>query len=233
MRRTIRPTTVLLIGCLAIAASSAVAADRDPSESASWLDLSARAKLAPGTGLTLTQILRWDDSFDQLGVIAPELSLRQRLRSWWRIEGGYRYMRERDNDGLFQHRHRAFANTRFRVRTSAATLELRVQWQEEFRHELDDGTPRRHVLRTRAKMKARGSSGITPYASLEAFHRLDGGDDDVPSGTRTKMRFVAGAEWGRGPVEYNARYLLVVPVHEDTDPLRHVVSFGMRFDLPL
>ena len=235
MMRLPRSRAIVLIGCLAFlsfASDTAHAADRDPAESGSWLDLSARAKVSRGTSATLTQHLRWDGMIERLDLIAPEATVRHRLRSWWRIEGGYRYLRERDSDEIFQHRHLAFANSRFRVRTSLTALELRMQWQEEFRHELDDGTPRRHFLRTRSKLTLQKLRTITPYASLEAYHRLDSDDDDVSSGTLTKLRAILGAEWSHGSLDYNARYVLVVPVHEDRDPLQHIVSVGVGFDLP-
>ena len=120
-----------LLSVLLVAAAVAPAAERDDAESGTWLDLSARARIVRGTTAMFTQGVRWDELLGRPLLYAPELSVPHRLKRRWRVEGGYRYQRERDNGGLFQHRHRIFANTRFRTRTDAATLELRVQWQEE------------------------------------------------------------------------------------------------------
>jgi hypothetical protein len=217
---------------MALVAGAAQAAHREPSETKTWLDISFNKKVAKKTKVTLTQHLRWDDLFGQFQLFAPEFSVRQKLHSWWRIEGGYRYQRERDNGGLFQHRHRVFANSRFRLKTSAAAMELRLQWQEETRHELDDGASRRHVLRTRAKLQINTWKDFKPYTSAEIYHRLDDDEGEMAAGILTKLRLTLGAKYESGPVEYDLRYLLVVPLHEDQDPLQHVLRIGMGFDLP-
>lgn len=230
--------TVLLLSMMALApwTRPAHAADREPSGNETWIEISTRAKIARRTQLTMALNLRWAESrgwAKSLGqnnkLIAPEVSVRRRLASWWRMETGYRCLYKRNNDDVFKDRHRIFTNTRFRAKNKLAALELRIQWQKEFRDELDNGTPQRHFLRTRAKASLRIFDEVTPFVSAEIYHRLDGNDARYPEGTLTKLRASAGAGWQVGRWDVGARYMLVVPIKEDTDPLTHVVGLELLF----
>ncbi len=196
-----------------------------------WTDVGFRLKLPRKVSATFTQQLRFDESMSRRYLVAPEFALRCELMDWWHLEGGYRYEYERDNDAVFQDRYRIFANTRFVAKYRPASFALRIQWQEKFRRERDDGTPTRHILRTRVKAKLRRVPTVNPFASIEMFQRLDGLDKDISAGTIQKLRLGLGVEWQRGPVELTARYYLVLPTHDYEDPNRHVLSVGMRFDL--
>ncbi|MCP4574023.1 MAG: DUF2490 domain-containing protein [bacterium] len=220
-----------VVGSILLPAGVAWGETRDPAESELWTDAAVRLKTPLGVDATLTQHLRWNDGISRLNLVAPELALRHKTRSWLHFEAGYRYKHERDNDGLFQDRHRVFAGSRLRVATRPANLDLRVQWQQEFRAEEDDGTPRRQVLRLRAKAKLRRTGPFRPYAAVETFHRLDGADPDIPDGTLTALRWTLGVEWQRGSREYDLHYHLVSPTHDQEKAIRHVVSVGIRFDI--
>jgi hypothetical protein len=221
---------IMIVG-LALMTNPAAAQARDPADGELWTALGLRLKMPQKLSATLTQHLRMDEGMSRLDVASSELALRYRPSGWWQIEGGYRYEREHDNDAVFQDRHRFFANTRFERKFEPLKLQLRIQWQEQLRDERDDGTPTRHILRTRAKLALRKVPGIDPYASVEIFQRLDGQDRDVPSGTVQKLRFKVGFERRIGKIELDARYGLVVPIHDERDPLRHIVSVGLRLDL--
>jgi len=195
-----------------------------------WTEVALRLQLPGKLSATFTHQLRYDESMSRKYLVAPEFSLKYELMDWWRLQAGYRHEYERDNDGVFQDRNRVFANTRFIADFRPAALELRLQWQEQFRQELDDGTPTRHILRTRLKAKLNRMPVVNPYASVEIYQRLDGLAEDIPAGTTQKLRFGFGVEWQRDPVEFNARYYLVSPAHDNRDPSRHVLSLGVRFD---
>lgn len=224
---------VVLIGTLLLSADPALAQSSDSSSAELWTDVGLRLKMSERVNATFTQRLRFDENMSRRYLIAPELTLRYELMDWWHLQGGYRYEYGRDNDGVFQDRYRVFANTRFLAKYKPVTLELRIQWQEKFRQEQDDGTPTRHILRTRVKAKLRRVPTVSPYASVEMFQRLDGADKDISAGTIQKWHLGFGVEWQPGPVEFNARYYLVLPTHDPQEPLRHILSVGIRFDLAL
>ncbi len=220
------------IGSILLLAAPVAAQSSDPSSVTElWTDVSFRLKMSRKVSATFTQQLRFDESMSRRYLVAPGLALRCELMDWWHLEGGYRYDYERDNDAVFQDRYRIFANTRFVAKYRPASFEFRVQWQEKFRPERDDGTPTRHILRTRVKAKLRKVPVISPYASVEMFHRVDGLDEDVSAGTFQKLRLGLGVEWQRGPIELNARYYLVSPADDTQDPTRHVLGLGLRFSL--
>ena len=151
-----------LVGSLLLLADPALTQTTDPSSAQLWTDVGLRLKLSKKVSTTFTQQFRFDDNMSRNYLVAPELTLRYKLQDWWHLEGGYRYEYERDNDAVFQDRYRVFANTRFSTRCKPATLELRLQWQEQYRKELDDGTPSRHILRTRVKAKLRSVPTVDP-----------------------------------------------------------------------
>ncbi len=231
MRRPQLLVAAGLVGAILLLGTSALAQSAESSSGELWTDVGVRWKMSSKASATFTQQLRFDERASRRCLVAPELALRYKLLDWWHLEAGYRYEYERDNDAVFQERHRVFANTRFIARYEPATLELRIQWQEKFRHERDDGTPTRHILRMRAKAKLRQVSAMKPYASAEMFQRLDGLDKDVSAGTIQKLRFGFGLEWRRGPIEFDTRYYLVVPKDDPEDPTTHVLGLGLRFDL--
>ncbi len=220
------------VGNFLLLAGPALAQSTDPSSvSELWTELGIRLQMPGKLSATYTHQLRYDESMSRKYLIAPEFSIKYELMNGWHLQAGYRYEYERDNDAVFRDRYRLFANTRFVAKYQPAALELRIQWQEQFRQDEDDGTPTRHVLRTRVKAKLRRVRVLDPYASLELFQRLDGLDKDISAGTIQKLRFGLGAEWQRGPVEFNARYYLVLPTYDHEDPSRHILSVGVRFDL--
>lgn len=231
MKRWNAAIVAVVIGCAVLTPGVGRGETRDPSETELWTDVGVRVATPVGVDATMTQHLRWYDGISQLDLVAPEISLRYRAASWLRLESGYRFLRERDNDGLFQDRQRIFAATRLRAATEPANLELRIQWQEEFRAEEDDGTPRRQMLRIRAKAKLRRTGAIRPYAAVETFHRVDDADEDIPAGTLKALRWTLGAEWRLGTREFDLHYHLVAPKHDAEAARRHVVSVGFRFDL--
>ncbi len=220
------------VGNFLLLAGTASAQSPGPSSvSELWTEVGIRLQMPGKLSATFTHQLRYDESMSRKYLMAPEFSLKYRLMDGWHLQAGYRHEYERDNDAVFQDRYRLFTNTRFVAKYKPAAFELRFQWQEQFRQELDDGTTTRHVLRTRVKAKLRRVPVFDPYASLEMFQRLDGLDKDISAGTIQKLRLGLGAEWQRGPVEFNARYYLVLPTHDHEDPSRHILSVGVRFDL--
>lgn len=219
------------IGSVLLPADMARGESRDPDESELWTNIGIRVETPSGIDVTLTQNLRWNEGVSNLYLVAPEIALKYGAARWMHLETGYRYMAERDNDGLFQPRHRIFANARLRAKAGPAGFEFRTQWQEEFRDEQDDGTPRRQMLRLRAKAKLRSKGLFKPYASVESFRRLDGADPDIPEGTLTSLRWTLGVEWEWGTRELDLRYHFVSPQHDSEKAQRHVLSVGLRFDL--
>ncbi len=220
----------ILIGGLLIAAESTLAQSSDPSSAELWTDVGFRLKLPKKVDVTFTHQVRFDENMSRRYLVAPELTIGYALVNWWQLEGGYRYDYERDNDAVFQDRYRIFASTRFMTKFRPVTLDLRIQWQKKFRQEQDDGTPTRHILRTRFRAKLRQVPTVNPYASVEMFHRLDGLDKDIPAGTIQKYRLGLGVEWQHGPVEFNVRYYHVLPDHDPQEASRHILSLGVRLD---
>ncbi len=220
-----------LIGNFLLLADPALTQSTEPSSSVLWTDVGFRLKLSKKVSTTFTQQFRFDENMSRNYQVAPEIALRYELNDWWHLEGGCRYEHERDNDAVFQDRYRVFANTRFVAKYRPATLSFRIQWQEQFRHEQDDGTPTRQILRMRLKAKLRRMPTVDPYVSAEMFQRIDGSDYDVAAGTIQKLRLGLGVEWQRGPVELDARYYLVLPTDDQEDPSEHILSVGVRFNL--
>lgn len=200
-------------------------------ESELWTDAAVRLETPVGIDATYTQHLRWKENMSRLHLVAPEFALKYGATDWLVLESGYRYLYERDNDGLYQHRNRIFANARLRPVVGPFGFEFRAQWQKEYRDELDDGTPRRQVLRLRAKVKYRDESPLRPYASVESFRRLDDADPDISGGTLTALRWTLGAEWRSGAWEYDLHYHLITPQHDLERATRHILAVGFRFDL--
>jgi hypothetical protein len=221
----------VLFATFLLSADPALAQSPDPSSAELWTDVGFRLKMSKKVNATFTQLLRFDENVSRHYLVAPELTLGYELMDWWHLQGGCRYEYERDNDAVFQDRYHVFANTSFLTKYRPATLELRIQWQEMFRQEQDNGTPTRHILRTRVKAKLRRVPTVDPYASVEMFQRLDGLDKDISAGTIQKFRIGLGVEWQRGPIKFNTRYYLVLPTHDPQEPSRHVLSLGVRFNL--
>lgn len=213
-----------------IVASSAAAQTRESARFENWYDAGIRLELPADASLTFTQHLRLTSADPHVGLVAPELELKYDPVKWWRLEAGYRFMYEPDNDGVFQNRHRVFAGMRFRIKFDPVGFSLRVKWQEELRDKSDDGTPTRHMLRSRLEAKLRKVPVVSPFASAELFQRIDGQDDDITPWTVTKLRFALGVEWNMGPVEMSSRYLIDVPLAEEVDPIRHIFGLSGRFD---
>ncbi|MCP4631317.1 MAG: DUF2490 domain-containing protein [candidate division Zixibacteria bacterium] len=222
---------VTLVGNFLLLADSALTQSVDPNSSELWTDVGIRLELSSKAKATFTQKFRFNESMLRNYLSSPELEIRYKLMDRWYLEGGYRYENVRDNDGVFVDRYRIFANTRFLAKYKPVMFEFRLQWQKEFRQNQDDGTPTRHILRTRLKAKLRRTPIINPYASIEMFQRLDGFDEDIPAGTIQKWRFGLGMEWQCGPVDINARYYLVSPSHDPQDPTRHILSLGLQCNL--
>lgn len=196
-----------------------------------WTDVSFRLKMSKKVSTTFTQQTRFDDNISRNYLVAPEISIKYKLKDWWHLEGGYRYKYERDNDADFQNRYRFYTNTRFRLKLKPVTYEFRLQWQKEYRDELDDGSETRHILRSRLKTKLRKVPVVSPYASIEMFQRLDGFDKDISAGTVQKLRYGLGFKWQRGPVELNACYFHVSPIDDSQDLSRNILSLGLRFNI--
>jgi len=216
---------------LLVSSQPAGAQTREPSETELWTEAGLRLLMPKKVSATLTQHVRADEGMSRLDVLSTELALRFRPTGWLEFEGGYRFEHERDHDDIFQDRHRLFINTQLRHKLDPVKLQLRVQWQEQRRQEWDDGTPIRHVLRTRAKASLRSNWVVEPYALVETFQRVDGRDDDVSPWTLQHLRLQVGFERELGHAELDAGYMLVLPIDDEREPRRHILQVAVRFDL--
>lgn len=184
--------TLVLLGLTGVSLTGVVRADEDdPTEREYLLGINLEGKLSKSVGWSVEQAGYWDADH-VLRTWAPQVGLSWKATDWLSLGTAVRVLREKDEDDVLWTRQRAMADVALALPADHWKLSYRLRWQGEWREVEDRGTPRRFYVRNRLQLKYAGWSLVTPYASVETYHRVDEGKKTTGV---EKTRYTLGSEW--------------------------------------
>lgn len=196
------------------------------SDTAFWLELGVQYEPSRRFRLSLEQELRVDENVTQAQGVLNDLSFRYAPLRWLRFTLGYRFAVERDNQDEYRPRHRLNLDVSTRHRFRPLILGLRLRFQEEMRHDGDDGEPFRHTLRFRAGLQIRHVPVVDPYVQVEPYFRI--ADDEGDFYVR-KLRGTVGVVFELPSAELDFGYRLEGDFIDQS--LTHIVLVSWHMEI--
>jgi hypothetical protein len=218
MHRSIAPW----LGAALLLAASPVRAETDLQ---TWLEAGVGRRLAKRVDLSFEGHLRFDQDVSRLQAVMPELGLSYRLHKALRLGLGYRFIYERDKNGVMAIRHRLQAEARPRFELGPVEVSYRLRYQGQIRDAIADGL--RHTLRNRLQVALGALRPWTPAIAAETFHRLGDGE-----GIRLrKLRLTAGVGYQLGDHEIGLFYRVEILQEDPRDPIPHILGLAYEYEL--
>lgn len=203
----------------------AAAPTRADADLQTWFEVGVSRQLHKRVDLSFEQHLRFDQDASRLQAVMPELALSYRLHKLVRFGLGYRFLYERDKDGVLVIRHRFHAEARPRYQLGPVEVSYRVRYQEQLRGPIADGL--RHTLRNRLQVALETTRPWTPAVAAETFHRL--GDREAIR--FHKLRLTAGVGYELGDHQVELFYRVEIPQDDPTDPVLHILGLAYEYEL--
>lgn len=154
------------------------------------------------------------------------------VRVYFRLYGNreyvftyYRFLYERDKDGVLVIRHRFHAEARPRYQLGPVEVSYRIRYQEQIRGSIAEGL--RHTLRNRLQVALESTRPWTPAIAAETFHRLGDGE----AIRWQKLRLTAGVGYELGDHQVELFYRVEIPQSDPTDPVSHILGLGYEYAL--
>jgi hypothetical protein len=216
-----RATGPWLVAALVLAAAPA----RAETDLQTWFEAGLGRRLGKRVDLSFEQHLRFDQDVSRLQAVMPELGLAYRLHKLVRFGLGYRFIYERDKDGVLVIRHRLHAEARPRYELGPVEISYRLRYQEQIRDATADGL--RHTLRNRLQVALEKTRPWIPAVAAETFHRLGDGE----AIRLRKLRLTAGVGYQLGDHEIELFYRVEILQDDPDDPIPHILGLGYEYEL--
>ncbi|MFT6398193.1 MAG: hypothetical protein ACJAYU_002949 [Bradymonadia bacterium] len=172
--------TALPLLALIIASSDASAQTTDEQF---WLSAGIDIEPVDDLQLSLSQMLRLDQSMTRIGKTGPELGLAYSLGGGFRLHAGYRFTADRRDEGDWRYENRVFFGARYRYDIGVFELGYRLEFQEDLYkkrgEKLND-----NVIRNRFQVTLEVHEIVQPFVSFEALANIGGEDGTGPRNWR-------------------------------------------------
>ena len=224
MRRAMGPWlcfAVLLAAGLLLGAAPA----RAESDLQAWFEVGLGRRLHKRLDLSFEGHLRFDQDVSRLAAAMPELTLAFRLHKLLRLGLGYRFIYERDNDGVLVIRHLPFVQARARYELGPVELTYRLRYQVQIRGSISDEL--RHTVRNRLQVALKETKPWIPEIAAELFHRLGDGE----AIRLQKLRLTAGVGYGFDDHQIELFYRVEILQNDPDDPTPHIIGLAYEYEL--
>lgn len=209
-----------------------------------WTEAGVRYEINKQLSLTFDQHLRFHKDASDVKSIMPELAVSYRPLKFLRLEAGFRYEIEPDEDNGDTYAdpwYRFFADVRLRLRLKPVTLRYRLRIQEQFGWPWDKNNNRteyknRFSLRNKLELELKLGGGFEPFVSTEIFNRL--GEQASERNQEWHIwRFTIGLEYTVNSHKFALSYLVERFLsgdtwgnnrHEEGD-MNHILALGYHF----
>lgn len=126
-------------------------------------------KLAKGLHLSLNGEARMEDGFSSLGRYQADLGMTYKINSWLRAGAGYTFIEKKNSDGIWDPRHRFYADLRGRLVSGYWTFSLKERLQLTHRSDVNQFQTNPNAMALKSTLKAQydGFSSISPYAYVD------------------------------------------------------------------
>ena len=133
------------------------------------LSVSVDKKLVKGLHLVADGEMRLSDNFTDPGRLQAGLGLTYKLNDTFKFGAGYVFIERRNSSGVWNPRHRFYADGKVSFRAGLWRFSLKERFQytrREFRN-LYENNPNSLSLKSRFKVSYKGFGPVTPYTYVE------------------------------------------------------------------
>jgi hypothetical protein len=148
--------------------------------------------------LTLNEEIRFKQNISEINNYFTEAGLRYRINKNFSLEGGYRFIRDRNSDGSYDNLTRYNLDLRFRARLDQISIHYRLRYQKEVEgfNLIDPTVDYEKYVRNRIRLRYNKFMRIKPYVSAELFQQFR-------PDTYSKLEYIrvlGGIRYEAGPV---------------------------------
>ena len=168
-------TRMIILLCAACAAFPSLASaqgtvEDEGTDFGGRVSVEVDKKLAKGLHLSVDGEARMDENFSNFGRYQAGLGMTYKINSWLRAGAGYVFINKLDtDDGVWDPRHRFYADLRGRVKKGYWTFSLKERLQMTHRSDVNQyqTNPNAMALKSTFKVEYEGLPSIVPYAYTE------------------------------------------------------------------
>ena len=193
-----------------------------------WMEGGLRYRINRKLQLRFDQHVRLDENASHFRRIMPEIGVRYRVKRWFRLTGGFRFIIDPREDARGKYAnlwYRFYADALFRYSKRPVVLSWRIRFQEQF------GWPRnssdaefRNTIRNRGKIALRLGKGFEPYVSGEFYLRIND-----PNGVWHKWRATLGLKYAYKVNEFGIYWRGEGLLDDPNDPTRNILGLSYHY----
>lgn len=154
-----------------------------------WLTLSAEKKVSQKFSIQLTECLRLNENFSELGTSYTEIGANYKIVKGLSIGGAYRFSQKRRVDDFYSQRHRYNIDLGYKLKVKNISLQFRERFQSQYKDigRSETGLVPSNYFRSKLTVKYDLNKKYTPFISAELFYNIGNAIDN--------MRYRAGFDY--------------------------------------
>ena len=195
-----------------------------------WMSVNAEKKLTPKWGLTLSEEVRLNEDFSEIGTFYTEAGAYYKIFKWFQIAADYRFVNKHIIDNIYSIRHVWFVDIEFKKKLKPLTFQMRSRCEGEYHQtktEDKDEIPE-YYSREKLTIKYELNKKVILYLYTEAFIPINYKSEILID----KVKYCAGVEYKFNRVHSAEVYYLIQQEYNVKYPLTDFVigiTYNLRF----
>jgi hypothetical protein len=193
-----------------------------------WGSINVEKNISNLIDVQLTQELRLNENFSELGTAFTEAGVTFDLPKGFRAGIAYRFIQKRRLDDSYSFRHRYLVELSYRYKWNKLVVSLRNRFQSQYTdvQSSEDGMVPENYLRTKLQFRYDTGKRWQPFISSELFYQLNN-----PEGNEIdNMRFATGIDYEinkRNSIEVS--YLFDREINVNNPVTSYIIGIAYNF----